>query len=88
MQPECTCWKKFDAQQQRAIGPHARWDCPLRFIAQCGYCPGFTINGLRHRSAWIDHDTMTAETVAEWKHLIEAKELKPARGVRGAPSFP
>ncbi len=60
----------------------------MRFIAQCGYCQGFTINGLRLRSAWIDHDTMTADTVAEWKHLIEAKDLKPARGASGAPRFP
>ena len=36
----------------------------------------------------IDHDTLTAEMVAEWKRLIEAKDLKPALGVRGAPSFP
>ena len=36
----------------------------------------------------IDHDTLTAETVTEWKRLIEAKDLKPALGVRGAPSFP
>jgi hypothetical protein len=57
--------EKFDAQHQGSIGPHARWDCPLRFIAQCGYCPGFTTNGLRFRSAWVDHDTMTADTVAE-----------------------
>ena len=38
----------------------------------------------------IDHDTvtLTAEMVTEWKRLIEAKDLKPALGVRGAPSFP
>ncbi len=88
LQPECACRKKFDAQHQGSIGPHARWDCPLRFIAQCGYCPGFTATGLRLRSAWIDHDTMTADTVAEWKRLIEAKDLKPARGAPGAPRFP
>jgi hypothetical protein len=88
LQPECTCWKKYDVQHQRAIGAHARWDCPLRYIAQCGHCPGFTASGLRQRSSWIDHDTMTADTVAEWKRLIEARDLKPARGVRGAPSFP
>ena len=45
-------------------------------------------NGLRNRDSWIDHGTMTAGTVAEWKRLIEAKDLKPARGVRGVPSFP
>jgi hypothetical protein len=90
LRPECNCWRKFDAEHQSSIGPHACWDCPLRYIAQCGYCPGFTINGLRLRNAWIDHDTMTAETVAEWKHLIEVKDLKPARSVRGAgaPKFP
>ena len=88
LQPECSCWRKFDVQHQRAIGAHARWDCPLRYFAQCGHCPGFTADGLRQRSSWIDNDTMTAETVAEWKRLIEIKDLKPARAVRGAPSFP
>ena len=88
LQPECMCWKKFDAHQQAGIGPHARWDCPLRFVAQCGYCPGFTNSGLRLRSAWVDHDTMTPDTVEEWKRLIEAKGLRPARGAPGPPSFP
>ena len=88
MDPECPCWKKFDAQHQRAIGAHAKWDCPLRYIAQCGHCPGFTANGLRHRGSWINDDTMTAETVTEWKRLIEARGLKPSRAVRGAPTFP
>ena len=46
-----------------AIGAHARWDCPLRYIAQCGYCPGFIHEGLRLRSAWHDDDTMPKETV-------------------------
>jgi hypothetical protein len=79
LQPECACRRRFDAPHQGSTGPHARWDCPLRFIAQCGYCPGFTTNGLRLRSAWIDHDTKTPDTVAEWERFIEAKDLKPAR---------
>ena len=86
--PGCTCWKKFDAVHHSSIGAHARWDCPLRYIAQCGFCPGFSGNGLRLRGGWIDHDTPSDDTVADWKRLIEAKGLKPARGVHGAPRFP
>ena len=86
--PGCACWKKFEAVHQGSIGAHARWDCPLRYIAQCGFCPGFSGNGLRLRGGWIDHDTPTDDTVADWKRLIEAKGLKPARGVHGAPRFP
>jgi hypothetical protein len=88
LRPECTCYKKFDGAHRGAIGPHARWDCPLRFIAQCGRCPGFTAEGLRLRSAWIDNDTMTPETVLEWKRLIEERGLQVARGTPGPPRFP
>ncbi len=41
----------------------ARWDCPLLYIALCWYCPGFTVEGLRLRSAWIDDETMSDEMI-------------------------
>jgi hypothetical protein len=87
LRPECTCYNNFDVAHRGAIGQHARWDCPLRFIAQCGRCPGFTANGLRLRSAWIDDDTMTHDTVLEWKRLIEERGLQVARGTPGPPRF-
>ena len=59
----------------------------MQFIAQCGFCPGFTASGLRLRSAWIGHDMMTADTVAEWK-LIEVEDLKPALACRARPVPP
>ena len=85
---QCSCWKKFDAALQGLIGKHARWDCPLRYIERYGFCPGFADSGLRLRSAWIDDDTMTAETVDQWKRLIDDKGLRLARSAPSGPLFP
>ena len=86
--PGCSCWKKFDAAIQGLIGKHARWDCPLRYIERYGYCPGFAESGLRQRSAWIDDDTMTADTVEQWKRFIDANGLQRARSAPSGPLFP
>ena len=58
----------------------------MQFIAKCWFC--FTASGLRLRSAWIGHDTMTADTVTEWKLLIEVEDLKPALACRARPVPP
>ena len=83
----CACYRKFVARGI-TIGPHARWDCPLRYIAQCGYCPGFNHEGLRLPGAWHDDDWMTKETVEAWKQLIATKGLAVAHGAPGPPRFP
>ena len=84
----CQCSKKFDAALQGVIGKHARWDCPLRYIERFGSCPGFADSGLRLRSAWIDDDTMTADTVGQWKRFIDATGLQRARNAPSGPLFP
>jgi hypothetical protein len=40
------------------------------------------------RSAWLDDDTLTEETVEAWKNLIDWKRLELARGPHGPPRFP
>ena len=53
-----------------------------------GYCPGFADSGLRLRSAWIDDDTMTADTVEQWKRFIVVNDLQRARSAPSGPLFP
>jgi hypothetical protein len=86
--PPCPCRKDFEAALQGLIGKHARWDCPLRYIERFGYCPGFAGSGLRLRSAWIDDDTMTADTVEQWKRFIVVNDLQRARSAPSGPLFP
>ncbi len=87
-QPSCGC-------ANRAVfsvappGPHATWDCPLRYIAQCGYCPGFHSDGTKDLTQWAPGgDVLTRATRDAWLKLIDDYRLPLPRdpGAR-APDF-
>ncbi len=47
--PTCGC---ANHKLNYTPGPHATWDCPLRYINQCGSCPGFNLDGSRDPAQW------------------------------------
>ena len=48
---------------------HYPFECPLRYHAQRGACPGWTATGARIPSAW-NGDDITPATQAEWRTLV------------------
>ncbi len=40
-------------------GPHATWDCPLRYIQKYGRCPCFLLSGQRDASQWLAGNILT-----------------------------
>jgi hypothetical protein len=69
-------------------GPHATWDCPLRYIQRYGYCPGFLINGFRDPSQWLPDNTLTRAAKDEWVKLIRQHRLPlPREAAARAPQF-
>ena len=84
--PPCRCREELGFP-----GPHATWDCPLRYFERRGSCPGFFPSGQRDPSAWSG-DNITEETKRRWKHFVSAHDglpaLEQARSARtGAPNF-
>jgi hypothetical protein len=65
-------------------GYHASWNCPLRFWAVRGMCPGFLPNGARDPAAW-NGDEITDATRAQWKSFDQS--LRLAMSSPGPPSF-
>jgi hypothetical protein len=87
-QPLCGC-RNNAAFAGAPPGPHATWDCPLRYIEKCGYCPGFRADGTKDPAQWAPGgDVLTRATRDAWLTLIEQHHLPLPRdaGAR-APDF-
>ena len=72
-------------------GPHATWDCPLRYYIMRGPCPGFLADGRRDPAAWIG-DEISDETRKQWLHYVSAHDGLPALSIArsastGPPKF-
>ena len=88
LRPSCGC-----ANRLRAVGVtpglHATWDCPLRYVEQCGFCPGFNNDGSKDPTQWLPGgEVLTRAAKDEWLELIRKHDLPLANepGVR-APDF-
>jgi len=77
--PSCNCVKLIPG-----AGPHATWDCPKRYWAVRGQCPGFNPNGERVLEAW-NGDELTPATRDAWKAF--AATLRKAHGAPGVPAY-
>ena len=85
LEPRCRCYRKPEMAALPAPGPHATWDCPLRYWSVCGECPGFLRNGQRDPAAW-NGDEITEATRAAWRVL--SGRLPLARSALGhEPNF-
>ena len=82
--PACGC---LNHKLSYVPGLHATWDCPLRYIDQCGHCPGFNLDGSRDPAQW-QGDNLTRAAKQAWIALIAENKLTvpKARGAR-APLF-
>jgi hypothetical protein len=65
------------------VGPHFCFECPVKFWARFGSCPGFNPDGSRIPAAWAGDD-ITAATKGLWRDLIAAHGLPSAHSARGA----
>jgi hypothetical protein len=74
--PACGCLHQFKLRYNP--GPHATWDCPLRYISQCGSCPGFNLDGSRDPSQW-QGDNLTRATKTAWLVLLAEHKLTVPR---------
>ena len=70
--PACGCHHQLKLRY--LPGPHATWDCPLRYIAQCGSCPGFNFDGSRDPSQW-QGENLTRAAKNAWLTLIADHKL-------------
>jgi hypothetical protein len=70
--PTCGCLHQFKLRYNP--GPHATWDCPLRYISQCGSCPGFNPDGSRDPSQW-QGEILTRAAKSAWLALIAEHKL-------------
>ena len=83
--PACGCAAKHGADYRP--GPHATWDCPFRFIARYGSCPGFLPNGRPDPAQW-QGDSLTARAKQAWVKLIKDLDLPiPNAPGSSAPNF-
>ena len=74
--PRCSCGGTGSYQP----GPHATWDCPLRYLKVFGYCPGFQLDGHRDPAFWIGNNLTRAGKDA-WIEFIDKKDLPLARSI-------
>jgi hypothetical protein len=58
-----------------APGPHATWDCPLRYISKFGHCPGYLPGGQRDPAQWLAGNVLTRAAKDAWIALIEKHHL-------------
>ena len=65
--------------------PHAIWDCPLRYIAVFGKCPGFRIDGSRDPAQW-NGSCLTRAAKTAWQQLITFEEIPAPSGAGFAPT--
>ena len=70
--PPCGCANKHGPHYHP--GPHATWDCPHRYIARFGFCPGFLPTGFRDASQW-NGPNLSRAAKAAWVKLITDKDL-------------
>ena len=70
--PPCGCGAKHGPNYRP--GPHATWDCPFRYMARYGSCPGFLSNGQRNPNHWHG-DALTRRAKDEWVTLITKLNL-------------
>ena len=83
--PACGCGNKHGAAYKPGL--HATWDCPHRYIAKYGRCPGFLANGFRDPTQW-NGNSLTRAAKAAWVTLIQAEDLPlPHGGSSRAPPF-
>ncbi len=83
--PACGCGAKHGADYRP--GPHATWDCPFRYIARYGSCPGFLPSGRRDPAQW-NGDSLTALAKQAWVKLIKDLDLPlPNAAGSSAPNF-
>jgi hypothetical protein len=83
--PGCHCGNQGIASY--SPGPHATWDCPLRYVKIFGFCPGFLPSGLRDLSQW-QGDTLTRAAKDAWAAFIDFEELPlPTGDWARAPNF-
>jgi hypothetical protein len=81
--PACGC---LNHKLPYVPGLHATWDCPLRYIDQCGYCPGFNPDGSRDPAQW-QGESLTRAAKQAWITLIADNKLTvpKAKGARPPP---
>jgi hypothetical protein len=81
--PACGC---LNHKLTYTPGLHATWDCPLRYIDQCGHCPGFNLDGSRDPAQWQDGN-LTRAAKAAWLALIAEHKLTvpKTKGARPPP---
>ena len=83
--PACGCGSKHGADYRP--GPHATWDCPFRYIARYGSCPGFLPNGRPDPAQWHG-DSLTTRAKQAWVKLIKDLDLPlPNYPGSSAPNF-
>jgi hypothetical protein len=83
--PGCHCGNQGIASY--SPGPHATWDCPLRYVKVFGFCPGFLPSGLRDLSQW-QGDTLTRAAKDAWAAFIDFEEIPlPTGDWARAPNF-
>lgn len=70
-------------QGPAAVGTHFCWECPQKYHARFGSCPGFNADGTRILASWSG-DEITAATRQEWRTFIAAQGLASAISARGA----
>ena len=66
--------------------PHRSWECPLKYHAQLGSCPGWTAAGTRIPGAWNGNNLAPA-TVTEWRNFIQTHALASAHTAPGVVQF-
>ena len=68
-------------------GPHATWDCPLRYYDVFNECPGFNRDGSRDPAQWHG-ENLTRAAKDAWVALIAREDLMvPLFEGAGAPPF-
>jgi hypothetical protein len=83
--PACSCGRRPGSSYRP--GPHATWDCPLRYWQVFGCCPGFLPSGQRDPNQWSG-DSLTPEARRAWVDLIRNKNLQvPVCDGAGSPPF-
>ena len=75
--PYCSCARR--GVPGYVPGLHATWDCPKRFIKQCGRCPGFRADGSRDPACWLG-DHLTPETRSDWVRFLKEFPLPLPHG--------
>ena len=88
LRPQCSCSNRLVPMGIHP-GLHATWDCPLRYVEQCGFCPGFNKDGSKDLAQWMPNgEVLTRAAKEAWIELIRKKDLPIANesGAR-APDF-